>query len=223
MKTAIVFGGFGDIGKAIVKNLWKEHDKIYMVYSKDLDSAFIKKNYTRMIIPIKCDLSDIQNIPSAISSVANVDTIIFAQGVTSKDNWTKVMDINLNGPHFALEALLNRINPQGRIIFISSILGAFPHSLSLSYGVSKAGINALVKNMVKFLPQGTTINAIAPGFIDTKWHKNKDNEIIESIKGKIALKRFGTIEEVASLCIEIIKNGYINGSILDIHGGYDYK
>ena len=71
-------------------------------------------------------------------------------------------------------------------------------------------------------PKQIRVNAIAPGFIETSWHKNRTPESYERINRKIALHRFGEISEVADMAYEVLKNGYMNGSVVDIHGGYDY-
>ena len=68
----------------------------------------------------------------------------------------------------------------------------------------------------------TGTKADAPGFIETSWHKNRTPESCERINRKIALHRFGEISEVADMAYEVLKNGYMNGSVVDIHGGYDY-
>jgi len=98
-----------------------------------------------------------------------------------------------------------------------------PHSLSLAYGVSKAAVHAMVQNLVKFLsPMDIRVNAVAPGFIDTEWQKTKPDEIRNRIAQKIALKRFGTPEEVAQAFLFLIENPYANGEVLSLNGGYDY-
>ena len=93
----------------------------------------------------------------------------------------------------------------------------------LVYGVTKAAIHFLTKSLVKeFEPKGISVNAIAPGFIQTPWHENRTPESYERINRKIALHRFGEIKDVADMAYSILTNNYMNGSIVDIHGGYDY-
>ena len=88
---------------------------------------------------------------------------------------------------------------------------------------TKSAIHFLTKSLVKELePKQIRVNAIAPGFIETSWHKNRTPESYERINRKIALHRFGEISEVADMAYEVLKNGYMNGSVVDIHGGYDY-
>ena len=134
---------------------------------------------------------------------------------------TDIINVNLTEPFFLVQK--TKMNDNGRIIFISSILAEIPHSISISYPVTKAAINALVKNLVKhFAERKITVNAVAPGFIDTDWHKNKSEEVMKKITDRIALGWFGNVENVSSLVMEIINNDYINGQILTVDGGYDY-
>ena len=157
-----------------------------------------------------------------------VDILILNAGITDRSKfgeitrteWDRVVKFNLTDPFFLVQN--TEINPDGRIIFISSVLAEMPHSSSISYPVTKAAINAMVKNLVKhFAADRTTVNAVVPGFIDTDWHKSKSIETLGNIKNRIALNRFGTVVEVSSLVLQIIENGYINGQVLTVDGGYD--
>ena len=140
------------------------------------------------------------------------------------DNWMTIQNIFVNIPVFLLQKFYSILNPHSNVIFIGSMLGDIPHSTSLSYGVSKASIHALVRNLVKFFSDKyIRINGVAPGFIDTQWQLNKTPEIRKNIEQKIALKRFGTPENVSDLVLHIINNKYINGAILRVDGGYSYQ
>ena len=109
------------------------------------------------------------------------------------------------------------------MLFMGSYAGQQAYSSSLVYGVTKAAIHFLTKSLVKeFEPKGITVNAIAPGFIETPWHENRTQESYDRINRKIALHRFGEIKDVADMAYSILTNNYMNGSIVDIHGGYDY-
>ena len=139
------------------------------------------------------------------------------------EEWTKIVNTNLSVPGFIVKDLRPIMNEGGSILFTVSYAGQQAYSSSLVYGVTKSAIHFLTKSLVKELePKQIRVNAIAPGFIETSWHKNRTPESYERINRKIALHRFGEISEVADMAYEILKNGYMNGSIVDIHGGYDY-
>ena len=103
-------------------------------------------------------------------------------------------------------------------------MGIEPHATSLSYGVTKSAVHALTKNLVKFLtPYGVRVNAVAPGFVDTDWQKNKPVEIRRNIEAKVAMGRFCHPDEVAEIYRMLIENNYMNGSVVVVDGGYAYR
>jgi 3-oxoacyl-[acyl-carrier protein] reductase len=103
-------------------------------------------------------------------------------------------------------------------------MAIFPHSVSLSYSISKSAVHAMVKNLVKFLiPYNIRINCVAPGFVDTEWQKDKHETVRENIMKKISLGYFAKPEDIASVYLFIIENNYLNGEIISIDGGYCYQ
>ena len=134
------------------------------------------------------------------------------------------MNTNLSVPVFLVKELRPIMSEGWQHSFLPApYAGQQAYSSSLVYGVTKSAIHFLTKSLVKELePKQIRVNAIAPGFIETSWHKNRTPESYERINRKIALHRFGEISEVADMAYEVLKNGYMNGSVVDIHGGYDY-
>ena len=103
-------------------------------------------------------------------------------------------------------------------------MAVHPHATVLSYGVTKSAVCALAKNLVKeFEGTGTTVNAIIPGFVDTPWQKDKPDEIKRNIFMKTAIHRFATIDEVTEAYRFCIDNPFVNGSLIEVNGGYCYK
>ena len=103
-------------------------------------------------------------------------------------------------------------------------MGLNPHATILSYGVTKSAVHALAKNLVKeFEGTGTTVNAIVPGFVDTPWQKNKPEEIKQNIYRKTAIHRFASIDEVVDAYRFCIDNPFVNGSLIEVNGGYSFK
>lgn len=143
----------------------------------------------------------------------------------SPEGWERVINTNLNAPFYLAQGLQEYLTSgSGRVIFLGSICGIYPHAISPAYGVSKAAVHQLAKELVKFFaPRGVTVNAVIPSFVDTPWQKTKTPEHRKRIEDKLALHRFAYPEEIASLCWEVINNPYINGANLRIDGGYCYR
>ncbi len=241
MKYAFVTGSTKGIGKAIGKKLLSEgYHVVFNYYSSVKDAQLLEsdlnQNYKGKFDILQADMSDISNVDSISNDikklVPHLDLIVFNAGLTDRsafgdikpDDWLKVFNANLNVPFFLMQSLISCIKPKGNIVFIGSMLGNLPHSVSISYGVSKSAIHSLVQNMVKFLANDEIrINGIAPGFVDTDWQKEKPEWLREKIKGKVALKRFAHEDEVADLCYQITQNEYLTGQIIQLDGGYNYE
>ena len=103
-------------------------------------------------------------------------------------------------------------------------MGVHPHVMVLAYGVIKSTVHALCKNLVKeFEGTGTTVNTIVPGFVETPWQKEKPEEIKQNIYKKTAIHRFATIDEIVDALRFCIDNPFINGSLIEVNGGYNFK
>ena len=241
MKYAFVSGSTKGIGKAIGLKLLEEGYYVLFNYNSSDENALllrseIESKYPDQFDILKADLSDIDKIESITTQITSkcnkLDVIVFNAGLTDRNlfgeikpkDWINVFNANLNVPFFLMQSLKDYMCPNGNIIFVGSMLGNIPHSVSISYGVSKSAVHALVSNMVKFLSiDKIRINAIAPGFVDTEWQKQKPEWLKEKIKGKVALKRFAQPEEIARLCYHIIQNEYLTGQTIQLDGGYNFE
>lgn len=237
MKNAIVTGGTKGIGKAIVKMLLSEGFYVYVTYSKDTEAAHDAScdfsNISDKYQILQIDQRELNEITKFVGFVKNVrfDCIVCNAGGTirkkmqnvSNEEWNDVMNIGLNSHFFLIRDLFNQINNNSRIVFTGSVLGKYPHATSIAYGTMKGAVQSLALNLVKeFDGTGTTVNVISPGFVETEWQKNKPQEIRNSICKKIALHRFATPEEVSDVVKCVLNNGYINGAIIGVDGGYSY-
>lgn len=188
----------------------------------------------REITFVKCDLTDINATLKMCKNIRNTYSIkylVLNMGIGTYASfeeydynlWNKVMNTNLTIPAFMIQSFLDNFADSASILLISSYAGDQPYSSSIVYGVSKAGVSFMARNLVKVLERyNVRINAIEPGFIETNWHKTRTNESREIINRKIAVHRFGYTEEIASIAIAVLENEYMNGSIIPVHGGYDY-
>jgi 3-oxoacyl-[acyl-carrier protein] reductase len=239
-KYALVTGSTKGIGKAIGVDLLKKGYHVFFNYSKDDNSAKklreeLSKKFNYFNI-IKGDLSDIEEsqlfVNKILSYKVNLDCIVLNTGITDRSEfkkitlkrWAKVFTTNLTIPFFMLQSLSNNINKKSKIIFIGALMGLIPHSLSISYGVSKAALSMLIKHIAKhFAKDKITVNMIAPGFVETFWHSGvKSKQQMKKISERILLKRFAQAEEISNACMFIIDNDYINGQTIIMDGGYDY-
>lgn len=236
MKTALVSGSTKGIGKQIGIDLLDRGYKVLFIGHTDESVKNLQgelSEYTNTEI-LKLDLSNTKNGVNFANELknknVNLDVLIWNVGLTDRtkfgdikpEEWNKVFEANIDCPFFFIQSMKDNINPNGKIVLISSILGIIPDSVSISYGVSKAGINMLVPYLAKeFANKNITVNAIAPGFVETNWHVNKTPEQIKRIENKCLVKRFSTTKEISQLALTLIDNNYITGQVIRIDGGYN--
>lgn len=241
MRYAVITGVTKGIGRAIAEKFLEEGFFVIGNFAKDDIAAaeFLKANqiYKERIQVIKQELCSYKTACRFAEQIKNIipkiDILILnsattdrtAFGSITEEGWTHVINVNLNAPFFLIQELRDCITENtGRIIMIGSIMGKYPHGCSISYGVSKAALHELAPYLVKyFSPKGITVNAIMPGFVNTPWQTAKGADQRRQIENKTALNRFAQPEEIASFCMSIIENQYINGSVLQIDGGYCYE
>lgn len=239
MKKALVTGGTKGIGLGIVKMLLSEGYFVTATYAHDEDAAkkfeTLFPNEVEHIELLKIDQSckaDVRLLAEHVKHQGSLDSLICNAGMTLRkgitdftdEEWEKVMQVNVNASVFLIRDLYSCISKNARIVFIGSEMGVYPHGTSLAYGVTKSAVHALARNLVKFFEgTGTTVNVIAPGFVETEWQKNKPQEIKQNICDKTALGRFATVEEIVYAVKFVINNPFVNGSIIEVNGGYCYK
>ena len=231
MKTAIVTGGTSGIGLGVARMLLSKGYHVYATYvGPDFDEKI--DNFE----PVKVDQTKREELYRFINHIKqnceSVDCIVCNAGMSIRkpftqgtdQDWDAMMEVAVNS-HYILVRELFGLIPQGsRIIFTGSQMGLMPHAMVLAYGVTKAAVHALAKNLVKeFEGTGTTVNAIVPGFVETPWQKEKPEEIKQNIYRKTAIHRFASVDEVVDAYRFCIDNPFVNGSLIEINGGYSYK
>jgi 3-oxoacyl-[acyl-carrier protein] reductase len=239
-RIALVTGATQGIGKAIARRLLQEGWTTIITFANDPKADETYKEFNTLapqkVFIIEADVTDLNSIDTIDSFLDNnnlsVDAVVLNAGITDRsdfgsilpENWGKVFTANVHYPVFLLQKIYQRINSNGSVTFTGSLMAIHPHSVSLAYGVSKASVHALVKNLVKFFAgKSIRVNGVAPGFVDTEWQKNKPVEIRNSINSKLAAGRFCTPEELTDVFMLLINNNYMNGEIVVCDGGYSYK
>jgi len=242
-KVSVVTGGTAGIGAGIVKKILEhsgQDDKIFVNYGHNEERARefwenLSLENREKVVLLKADLSSYERMLEFVAAIKertdHVDWLVCNAGVGTYarfedytfEEWTRIVNTNLSVPVFLVKELLDVMSKGGRILFMGSYAGKQAYSSSLVYSVSKAGVLFLAKGLVKELePKGITVNALAPGFIETGWQKDRTPESYERVNKKIALHRFGEVEEVADMAYHVLNNPYMNGSVVEIHGGYDF-
>lgn len=240
----LITGGTDGIGKAIALEVLRHsksaEDRVIVNYghNETKAQAFLNclSNEARSKVTlVKADMSNESGLDSFVETVLQtvpvIDHIVSNIGVGeyakfddyTMEMWNRIITTNLTIPTFLIQKLKPHMRNGGSILFVGSYAGIAPYSSSLVYSISKAGVVYLAKALVKeFDAQQIRVNAIAPGFIETAWQSNRSAESYARINNKIALHRFGTPEEVADMAYHVLTNTYMNGTVVEIHGGYNY-
>lgn len=242
-KVSVVTGATSGIGRGIAEKILEnssEGDLVFISYGHDKKKAdefadSLSDELRERAVFLKADMSSYEDMLRFTGEIkeraGHVDWLVSNAGISTYakfedytfEEWNKIVSTNLSVPTFMVKELRPVMREGGSVLFMGSYAGQQAYSSSLVYGVTKAAVHFLTKSLVKeFEPKQIRVNAIAPGFISTPWHDGRTQESYDRINKKIALHRFGEIRDVADMAYSILTNGYMNGSIVDIHGGYDY-
>lgn len=212
MKKILLIGGTGGLGKQIELILKTEYECI-SVGSKDCDVTN-EENVINVLNKTKPDII-------IYLSVKNIDGLIHKQ---TNEDVTKQLNVNLIG---FLNVLRNctqnmRESGFGRIIYISSVLSKKPIRGTGIYSASKSFCDNIIKTYsLENSKYGITSNSIQLGYFDGGLTEKVPENILQSVKNNIPLKRLGNVEEMSELIKTIIKTEYINGTSISITGGYE--
>jgi 3-oxoacyl-[acyl-carrier protein] reductase len=245
-KRAIVTGGTRGIGRAIVKELAAKSccgvlfsDVAFIYNSCDACAEEIEKEIGELDIKIvgyKADASSFEDaqatINTAIENLGGVDILVNNAGITrdnlllrmDEDQFDSVIDVNLKSVYNYTKAVLKPMIKQkyGRIVNISSVVGLIGNPGQSNYAASKAGVIGFTKSMAKELAsRNITVNAVAPGFIETEMTAKLNESQKEDLQKNIPMGRLGKPEDIAKavafLCSE--DADYITGQVLTVDGG----
>ena len=231
MKYAVVTGGTSGIGLGVAKMLLEKGYKVFATYiGPDFEEKI--ENFEALKVDQTNRKEVYQFIDYVKSQTNQLNCLVCNAGVSirrtfteMKDSeWDAMMEVAVNSHYIMCREFYPIIPSDSRILFTGSQMGLHPHGMVLAYGVTKSAIHALCKNLVKeFEGTGTTVNAIVPGFVNTPWQASKPEEIKQNIYNKTAIHRFASVDEIVDAFRFCIDNPFVNGSLIEVNGGYCYK
>lgn len=240
-KVVLVTGASRGIGKAIAIELAKNSINVAINYNKDEKEALAVVEEIKKLgvecISIKADVSNFEECAAMIEAIRKkfgaLDILVNNAGALSdktlknmtKEQWDIVIKTNLYGTFNVTKNALSLIKDNGRIINISSIVGLSGNFGQSNYAASKAGIIGFTKSLAKELgKRKITVNAVAPGFIDTHMTRNIPFIRRKIILAMIPLGRPGLPQDVANLVTFLAsdKSSYITGEVICVDGGFSF-
>lgn len=235
-KTALVTGASGGIGGAIAKALHDAGATVGLSGTRvePLEALAAELGARAHVLP--CNLGDADAVDAlpkqAIEVMGGVDILVNNAGITrdqifmrmSDDEWASVIDVNLTATMRLCRGVMRPMMKSrwGRIINISSIVGATGNPGQANYAASKAGMVGLTKSIAyEVASRGITANAVAPGFIATPMTDKLTDDQKEKINAQIPASRMGTPEEIAAAVLYLAspESAYVTGSTLHVNGG----
>ncbi len=235
-RVAIVTGGTRGIGRAICERLRDEREFTVIANYAGNDDAARKFTDETGIATIKFDVGDFDAVQDACGKVAEehgpIDVVVNNAGITrdgtllkmSYEDWDAVMRTNLGGCFNLAKATFSGMKERGwgRIVNIGSINGQAGQYGQVNYAAAKSGIHGFTKALAQEGARfGITVNAIAPGYIDTDMVAAVPEPVLEKIVAKIPVGRLGQAEEIARgvAFLTSDQGGFVTGSTMSINGG----
>jgi 3-oxoacyl-[acyl-carrier protein] reductase len=238
-RTALITGASRGIGRAtalrLARNGWNIVATSREIESNDAARGEIAEA-ARQALFVNMDMASLDSIRAgfarALGEFGRIDVLVNNAGITrdglalrmKPEEWQSVLEVNLNGAFYAIQQALPGMVRQrwGRIINITSVVGQTGNVGQANYVSAKAGLIGLTKALARELAgRNITVNAVAPGFIETEMTAGLPEEVKQRMLAAIALGRFGKPEDVAAAVAFLASEeaGYITGHVLNVNGG----
>ncbi len=238
-KVALITGGTGGIGSALVRGFLDAGYKVIFTYNNNTQKAqeLIAQfgGSSSDLLSVKVDVSsesDVEMLREMIIQRFNyLDTIIYATGIFEDaliesmevSSWNRVIDADLTGAFLIAKHLLGmlKVSERGRFITIGSVMGESGIYGSCSYAAAKAGLIGLTKSIaLETAKYGVTANVVSLGYISTGMTMDVSDKVLESAIKRIPMKKLGNPEDVAKTIVDLCKEStnYISGQVIRING-----
>lgn len=239
-KIAVITGAGRGIGRALALDFARAGARVAVISRSESTSsataAAINEERPGAAIAYALDVADSGAVADAgkqiVADFGAVDILVNNAGITrdglllrmSDDDWDSVLDTNLKGAFLMTKALQRSLlkRPEGRVINISSVIGLIGNPGQANYAASKAGLIGLTKSMAReFAGRKVTVNAVAPGFIETDMTDSLPENVRTEILQRVPLGMFGSVDDVAAAVrfLASAEARYITGQVLAVDGG----
>ena len=238
-KTVLITGGATGLGAELTRKFAEEKYNIIFTYLKSEEESLRLKEeliskYRVKVDAYRIDISDEENIKNLFSKIESIDVLINNAAINNDCNWNEkdalgfqqVLNTNVVGTYLMIKNATQMLKKtKGNIVNIASTNGIdtmYPESID--YDASKAGVINMTKTLAGILSPEIRVNAVAPGWIETKSTEDMNPNLKKKELEKIALGRFANCKEIAEVVYFIAssKASYINGSIIRVDGGQKY-
>ncbi|OQY45543.1 MAG: hypothetical protein B6242_10125 [Anaerolineaceae bacterium 4572_78] len=239
-KVAIVTGSSRGIGCRIAEIFAENGANVVINYlhaenvANEVATNIAKQTNTKPLV-VQADMADVKQIDNLVNKTVErfgrIDILVNNAGIairtdlsdTTEEIWDRVLDVNLKGKFFCAKAVAEVMASQktGNIINISSMRGITGSKRSVHYAVSMAGVNVMTKSLAAQLAPFIRVNGIAPGYTMTDLHAHLGKADIQKIESTVPLKRFATVDEIASIALFLAsdESAYITGETIVASGG----
>ncbi len=241
-KAAVVTGSAVGVGRAVVLDLARKGCNVVVNYSRSREDAeATAAEAEKLGVRALCLKADVRNegdvrsmIAEAVHGFGRLDVLVNNAGVTrfiphadleavSDEDWNTIFDTNLRGTFYAIRAAVDplRAGGGGAIVNLSSIAGIYSIGSSVPYCASKAAINSLTVSLARALAPAIRVNAVAPGYIDTRWWQQRPNYEAskQMAEAMTPLGRVCTADDVSKVVLDLVTSDMITGQILVVDGG----
>lgn len=233
MSVVLITGGTGAIGEALVREFAKTDDVI-LTYNRNQERA--RELMGNNILCAPMDIADVGSVEETIGNVlwefSRIDILVNNAGIslikpfldTTVEEWRRMIDVDLTGVFNVTKAVAAEMvrRKSGAVINVSSVWGVHGASCETAYSAAKAGVIGFTKALAKELgPSGITVNAVAPGVIDSPMNTaHLSFEELRELAEETPLERLGKPSEVAKAVRALAENRFITGQVLGVDGGF---